>query len=272
MAERTSHAPGTISWTDLETTDQDGAKAFYGALFGWEYEDMPVGEGATYSMAKLNGRSAAAMSGQRAEDAARGVPPHWNLYVTVADVDAAASAVAGAGGQVFAEPFDVFDAGRMAVIADPNGAALCLWQPGTNIGAEVVNEPGALTWADTATTDAPAAQAFYSAAAGLALRVDERGAAVLGDLQRGPQPGRHDRRAAGCAAELVPVLRRWRTSRRRCEAAEEAGGQAVHGPDRRAQRPLRADPGPAGRAVRDLRRASSTTEVRRSLTAQLPWG
>jgi predicted enzyme related to lactoylglutathione lyase len=162
MGERTSHDPGTISWTDLETTDQDGAKAFYGALFGWEYEDMPVGEGATYSMAKLNGRSAAAMSGQRAEDAERGIPPHWNLYVTVADVDAAAGAVAGAGGQVFAEPFDVFDAGRMAVIADPSGAALCLWQPGTNIGAEVVNVPGALTWADNATTDPSAAQAFYS--------------------------------------------------------------------------------------------------------------
>ena len=72
----------------------------------------------------------------------------------------------------------------MAVIADPTGAVLCLWQPGTNIGAEVVNEPGALTWADIATTDAAAAQAFYDGAARLALRPDERGAAVLGDLQR----------------------------------------------------------------------------------------
>ena len=170
MGERTSHAPGTISWTDLETTDQDGAKAFYGGLFGWEYEDMPVGEGASYSMAKLNGRSTAAMSGQRAEDAARGVPPHWNLYVTVEDVDDAAGAVADAGGQVFAEPFDVFDAGRMAVIADPSGAALCLWQPGTNIGAEIVNEPGALTWADNATTDPAAAQAFSRPCSGGASR------------------------------------------------------------------------------------------------------
>jgi predicted enzyme related to lactoylglutathione lyase len=162
MGERTSHAPGTISWTDLETTDQEGAKAFYGGLFGWEYEDTPVGEGATYSMARLNGRSVAAMSGQRAEDAERGVPPHWNLYVTVADVDATAAAVAEAGGQVFAEPFDVFDVGRMAVIADPTGAALCLWQPGTSIGAEVVNVPGALTWADCATPDPAAAETFYA--------------------------------------------------------------------------------------------------------------
>ena len=80
-----------------------------------------------------------------ADEAAQGVPPHWNLYVTVEDVDATAGKVGEAGGQVLAEPFDVFDAGRMAVIADPSGAVLCLWQPGTNIGAEVVNEPGAMT-------------------------------------------------------------------------------------------------------------------------------
>jgi uncharacterized protein len=102
------------------------------------------------------------MSGQRAGDAEKGIPPHWNLYVTVEDLDATVGKVADAGGQVFAEPFDVFDAGRMAVIADPSGAALCLWQPGTNIGAEVVNEPGAMSWADLATTDAPAAQAFFT--------------------------------------------------------------------------------------------------------------
>jgi uncharacterized protein len=169
MGDRTSHAPGTISWTDLETSDQEGAKAFYGGLFGWEYEDMPVGEHGTYSMAKLGGRSAAAMSAQREEDAEKGIPPHWNLYVTVADVDATTASVAGAGGQVFAEPFDVFDAGRMSVIADPTGAVVCLWQAGTNIGAEVVNEPGALTWADCGTPDMAAAGAFYTALLGWRL-------------------------------------------------------------------------------------------------------
>src|SRR5215210_5393221 len=125
MPERTSHAPGTISWTDLATSDQVAAKEFYGGLFGWEYEDMPAGEGIVYSMAKVGGRSAAALSPQQADEAAQGVPPHWNVYVTVEDVDAAARAAGEAGGQVLAEPFDVFDAGRMAVIADPTGAVLC---------------------------------------------------------------------------------------------------------------------------------------------------
>jgi predicted enzyme related to lactoylglutathione lyase len=166
MGARTSHPPGTISWTDLATSDQEGAKQFYAMLFGWEYEDMPAGEGVTYTMAKLQGRSAAAISPQQADEAAQGIPPHWNVYVTVEDVDATAGKVADAGGQLLAPPFDVFDAGRMAVLADPAGAVLCLWQPGTNIGAEIVNVPGAMTWADCASTDPEAAQAFYSSLLG----------------------------------------------------------------------------------------------------------
>ena len=145
MPDRTSHPPGTISWTDLATTDAEGAKTFYGSLLGWEYEDMPAGGDAIYSMAKLRGRSAAAISSQQADEAAQGIPSHWNLYVTVEDLEATVGKVAEAGGQVLAEPFDVMDVGRMAVIAEPSGAALCLWQPGGSIGAEVVNEPGAMS-------------------------------------------------------------------------------------------------------------------------------
>ena len=166
MPERTSHKPGTISWTDLATSDQDGAKAFYGGLLGWDYDDQPAGEGVIYSMAKLGGRSAAAISGQQPDEAAQGIPPHWNVYVTVDDVDAVSGKVGEAGGNVLAGPFDVLDVGRMSVIADSAGAVLCLWQARTSIGAEVVNEPGALAWADTATTDPEAAQAFYSSVLG----------------------------------------------------------------------------------------------------------
>ena len=166
MPDRTSHPHGTISWTDLATTDQDAAKAFYGNLLGWEYDDQPAGEGVIYSMAKLGGRSAAAISTQQPDETAAGIPPHWNVYVTVDDVDAVSGAAGEAGGNVLAGPFDVMDVGRMSVIADPAGAVFCLWQAKTSIGAEVVNEPGAMSWADTATTDAEASQAFYSALLG----------------------------------------------------------------------------------------------------------
>ena len=162
MGERTSHPPNTISWTDLATTDADAAKEFYSGLFGWEYDDVPMGDDGVYSMAKLQGRTVAALSPQQPGEAAQGIPPHWNVYVTVEDVDASAATVGEAGGSVLAGPFDVFDAGRMAVLADPAGAPLCLWQAGTSIGAELVNGPGLLSWADCATTDAAASQPFYS--------------------------------------------------------------------------------------------------------------
>ena len=100
MGERTSHAPGTISWSDLATTDQDAAKQFYAGVFGWEYDDQPIDENATYSMAKLNGRSAAAISPQQPEESAAGIPPHWNVYVTVEDVDALSSKAGEGGGTV----------------------------------------------------------------------------------------------------------------------------------------------------------------------------
>ena len=124
MAERTSHAAGTISWTDLATTDQDAAKEFYGGLFGWEYDDMPVGEGAIYSMAQarrpLRGRDLRRSSPTRPQ---QGIPPHWNVYVTVEDVDAdAGQGRRGRRQRASPSPFDVFDAGRMSVIADPTGA------------------------------------------------------------------------------------------------------------------------------------------------------
>jgi predicted enzyme related to lactoylglutathione lyase len=161
MAERTSHKAGTISWADLATTDQDAAKAFYGGLFGWDYDDQPIDENTTYSMAKVGGRSAAAISPQQPDETTAGIPPHWNVYVTVDDVDAVSASVSESGGTVLAGPFDVMEVGRMSVVAGPDGAVVCLWQAKSSIGAEVVNEPGALTWADIATTDAEATQKFY---------------------------------------------------------------------------------------------------------------
>ena len=163
MPERTDYAPGTPSWVDIQTSDPIGAKAFYSALFGWEYDDRPAGhdaEGndAIYSMATKNGKHVAAI----APLPMPGVPPHWNTYVTVADADATAAQVPGAGGSVMMPPFDVMDAGRMAVIADPTGALICIWQATNHIGASLVNEHGTLAWEEVMTPDVSAATAFYT--------------------------------------------------------------------------------------------------------------
>jgi hypothetical protein len=156
MGERTSHPRGTFSWAELATGDADAAKSFYATLFGWEYDDQPIPDAGVYSMAKRDGRQVAAVF-------ASDEPPHWNCYVTVASVDAAAARAAELGGRTLAEPFDVLDAGRMAVIADPAGAGLCLWEPRASIGAALVNAPGAMTWNDLVTPDPDGAAAFYGA-------------------------------------------------------------------------------------------------------------
>ena len=158
MGTRTSYPPGTFSWVDLNTSDQESAKRFYGQLFGWEYEDREAGPGVVYSMARIGGEDVAAISPPPPGDQS---PPHWNNYVTVEDADTTARRATELGGNVMAEPFDVFDAGRMAVLQDPVGAFFMAWQPRENIGAGRVNEPGCLTWNELGTTDVEGAARFY---------------------------------------------------------------------------------------------------------------
>jgi uncharacterized protein len=161
MGERTKYAPGTFSWTDLTTTDQEGAKAFYAGLFGWEADDRPVGDGIYYSMQQIGGKDVAAISPQPQQQRDAGVPPLWNSYITVDSADDAASKAGELGGGVHAPPFDVMDVGRMAVIADPQGAFFMVWEPKTTIGAQLVNAPGALCWNELYTSDLDAAKTFY---------------------------------------------------------------------------------------------------------------
>jgi uncharacterized protein len=161
MGERTVYIAGSFSWTDLATTDQDAAKAFYMQLFGWEAEDMPAGEGIVYSMMQLAGKYVAAIAPQPEQQRDAGVPPTWQSYITVESADEALARAGELGGTVHAGAFDVFDAGRMGVVQDPQGAYFLVWQPKRHIGAGLVNAPGALTWNELATTDLEAAAQFY---------------------------------------------------------------------------------------------------------------
>ncbi len=164
MGKRTSYEPGTFSWIELATTDPQGAKVFYGAVFGWEAEDNPIPEeagGGVYTMLKIDGENVAALYEQRADQREAGVPPNWFSYVTVAEADAAAERAKELGGAVHAGPFDVMEDGRMAVIADPTGAMFGVWQPRNTIGATLVNDPGCLTMNEISTNDVPRAIEFY---------------------------------------------------------------------------------------------------------------
>jgi predicted enzyme related to lactoylglutathione lyase len=162
MADFTSHTPGTFSWPELSTSDQKGGVAFYRGLFGWDLNEQPMGPGDTYSIFQMRGKPVGAAYTMRPEEKQGGAPPHWNSYVTVANVDESAKKAASLGGKVIAPPFDVMDAGRMAVIQDPTGAFFQIWQKNRSIGAEILNEPGALCWTELTTSDTKAAEAFYT--------------------------------------------------------------------------------------------------------------
>jgi len=162
MGERQKYTSGTFSWSDLTTTDQEAAKRFYTELFGWQADDQPAGEGIVYSMMKLDGGHVAAISSQPEQQREAGVPPAWNSYLTVDSADDALARAQELGATVHAQAFDVFDAGRMGVVQDPQGAFFLVWQPKAHIGASLVNAPGALSWNELATPDMDASAKFYS--------------------------------------------------------------------------------------------------------------
>ena len=156
------HRAGEFCWIELATSDQNAAKKFYSDLFGWTISDMPMGPNEFYTMFKLEGRDTGAAYTLRPDQKANGVPPHWGLYIAVDNADVAAKRVAELGGKALAPPFDVFDAGRMAVIQDPAGAHFCLWQSNKNTGTGISANHGTLCWADHSSADRERAAAFYT--------------------------------------------------------------------------------------------------------------
>jgi predicted enzyme related to lactoylglutathione lyase len=164
----TSYEHGVPSWIDIGVSDFDASAAFYHDLFGWE---IPEGDEATgfYRSVTLDGRIVAGMSPMQMTPG----PPFWTTYVNVDRTDDVVAKVAGTGGQVLMPPMDVMDFGRMAILADPTGAAIGLWQPRSHGGAEVTNEPGSYCWSELLTDDLDAAKAFYAAVLGWEARSGE---------------------------------------------------------------------------------------------------
>ena len=260
MSDRSSYPAGTFSWAELATSDGEAAKPFYTAVFGWTYDDRPVGPDMVYSMAQLDGRSAAALftSDQ---------PPHWNCYVTVDDVDAAAARAGELGATIVAEPFDVMTAGRSAVFTDPAGATLCLWQAGENPGAGVVNEPGAMTWTDLVTADAEAAVHLLRGPVRLGVR-GARGRPGLPVIRNGGRPNGGimplpPEQAGSTPPNWMPYFGHRTSTRSRARSAASAGrstrsrstSSRAGSPSSaiRRERCSRSGPGPTTRTRRPAR-------------------
>ena len=164
MPERDGYMPGVPCWIDTSQPDPEAAVRFYSELFGWEFEDvMPPGSPGKYFSARIRGGDVAAV-GSIPEGAPQVAT--WNTYVWVDSADETAARVRDAGGNVLMEPFDIMDAGRMAVFADPEGAVFMVWQAKEHRGARIVNEHGSLNFNDLNTRDLEGAKAFYGAVFG----------------------------------------------------------------------------------------------------------
>jgi len=172
MGERTSYAPGTFCWQELSTTDSAGAKSFYGSLFGWEADDQPLPGGGSYTMLRIGDQHVGALYEQGPEQRAAEIPPHWASYVSVTDVDDTGRRAVELGAELVAEPFDVMEAGRMAILRDPVGAMVSLWEPRRHIGAGLVNEPSTFCWNELGCTDPERASEFYGQLLGWSFQTD----------------------------------------------------------------------------------------------------
>jgi len=153
VGTRSAYGPGTFAWVDLATSDVAAARSFYGALFGWTTEDDPGGT--AYTICRLGDDAVCGLVALSA-----GLP-QWTSFVSVEDAGVAADRAVALGGSTIVGAFDVADYGRTAVLADPQGALFAVWQPGSRIGAERVNDVGCLCMNELATNDLTAARSFY---------------------------------------------------------------------------------------------------------------
>jgi uncharacterized protein len=217
VTTRDAYPGGVPCWVDSEQPDPESALAFYGGLFGWDFDDrMPADAPGHYFVAKLQGLDVAAISSPQVAATAT-----WNTYICVDGIDDTAARVKDAGGNVQMAPFDVFDQGRTAGFTDPTGAVFYGWEPRKHIGAQLVNAPGSWNFSDLNTRDPAAAKAFYGAVFGwesASFEMGESGFAMFslpgyGDFLEQREPGLRKRQAdegappdfADAVAWLVPM-------------------------------------------------------------------
>jgi predicted enzyme related to lactoylglutathione lyase len=174
MSERDDYQPGVPCWIDTLQPDPEAAMAFYGALFGWQFAGPgPMG----YFVARLRGRDVAGVGSQPAEGPASAAT--WNTCVYAKSAEEAAEKARSAGGAVLVEAFDVLPAGRLAILADPAGAAFGAWEPRERKGAQLVNEPGAWAMSHLSVSDPKCAAAFYGALFGWTTETFGEGAGAF---------------------------------------------------------------------------------------------
>jgi predicted enzyme related to lactoylglutathione lyase len=166
---------GSFCWLELGTTDSGAAKNFYSKLFGWTAEDLPMGPDMTYTMFRLGGNDVGGAYQLMKDQLDAHVPPHWMPYVKVDSADASAAKAVQLGGKQIVPPSDIPSVGRFAVIQDPTGAHINIFEPGQHRGITIFGQVGALCWAELNTPDAERASKFYGDWLGWTFETGEEG-------------------------------------------------------------------------------------------------
>jgi hypothetical protein len=187
MPEVTTPIPGTFCWIENATNDPAAMKSFYGELFGWTYTDMPMPDGSAYAMATIGGKFTCGVMQLPDSAKAMGAPPHFAQYVAVTDAAATAEKAAALGGKVLAGPMQA-GPGTMAVLQDPTGAVLCVWQQHQSMGSFLSGEPGSLGWNELTTTDVDRAGKFYTNLFGWKPQAQDMGGLVYTVFNNGESP------------------------------------------------------------------------------------
>ena len=246
VQEREGFPPGVPCWIDTQQPDRDAALRFYGAVFGWSFENHLQRGDRAYDLATLDGRVVAAIGSGPSDTTAT-----WTTYIGVDDVEAAVANVDAAGGTVVAPPLRAGSAGRLALVTDPTGANLALWEPGRRKGVERVNEPGSWNWSLLSTPDPAGAAAFYAEVFGWETDLDAPGPKLVrlpgyADFLEQFDPELRARHAAGGVPEGFSDAVAWILPSRgaafwavtfsvadadaAAAAAEQEGGRVVSGP------------------------------------------
>ncbi len=173
MSERSEYPHGSFCWVELAAQDAEKAKQFYTGLFGWEAEDSEAGEGGVYTTFRKDGKAVCAQFELSPEMTAQGVRSHWQTYVSVDNLEETVRRGCDRGAVVLMPPHDVGEVGRMAIMQDPTGGRIAVWEPGKFAGAEVVNEVGVWSWSELQTRDAASALRFYTGLFGWGAKVSE---------------------------------------------------------------------------------------------------
>jgi len=219
MAER--WRAGAFVWRELSTGDVDGARRFYGELFGWSFKPEDMGPAGIYWLAERGGRQLCGMVQKPAA-----TPAAWLSYVLVDDVDAAAARCLAAGGTVVRAAQDIPDIGRFAVIADPWGASLA---PFRSRGGEAAETPrpsaGSFCWETLVAPDPKAALGFYSQVIGFGTAPAPSGEGTLftagEDMVADVQTARPEAPARWTSYVQVEQAEAWR------DRAVRLGGKVV---------------------------------------------